>query len=246
MSLASTASLWTNENIQNQTKKRQATMRRSTIKLRPYNDSTISEPEEYISQAENFQNLQKNTPMSIEETQAAQETKSNKVNEILNKITSIDNNDGNKLADFVPLTNKPDVPTERKLVSNDANKYDLRRNLDPVELLPQTLQGSMSNSQYVANDMDINYLSNYQQTYEASPVFQPQAINYSKPYYANMGVGSQDNKLIEKINYMIHLLEDQHNEKTANITEEFILYVFLGVFVIFTVDSFTRVGKYVR
>jgi hypothetical protein len=245
MSLASTASLWTNENIQNQTKKRQPTMRRNTVKLRPYNDTTISEPEEYVSQAENFQNLQKNTPMSIEETRAAQETKSNKVNEILNKITSIEN-DGNKLADFVPLTNKPDISTERKLVSNDANKYELKRNLEPFELLPQTLQGSQGNVQYVANDTDVNYLSNYQQTYEAPPVFQSQPANHSRPYYANMGVGGNDNKMIEKINYMIHLLEDQHNEKTANITEEFILYVFLGVFVIFTVDSFTRVGKYVR
>ena len=245
MSLASTASLWTNENIQNQTKKRQPTMRRSTVKLRPYNEQTISEPEEYVSQSENFQNLQKNTPMSIEENQAEQEAKSDKVNEILNKITSIDNN-GNKLADFVPLTNKPDISTERKLVSNDANKYELKRNLNPVELLPQTLQRPQGNSQYVANDMDINYLSNYQQTYEVPPVFQSQQNNQLRPYYANMGVGGNDNKMIEKINYMIHLLEDQHNEKTANITEEFILYVFLGVFVIFTVDSFTRVGKYVR
>jgi hypothetical protein len=58
MSLASTASLWTNENIQNQTKKRQPTMRRSTVKLRPYNDPTINEPDEYVSQSENFQTLQ--------------------------------------------------------------------------------------------------------------------------------------------------------------------------------------------
>jgi hypothetical protein len=64
-----------------------------------------------------------------------------------------------------------------------------------------------------------------------------------------MGVltnGSSNDNLMEKINYMIHLLEEQQMEKTANITEEFILYIFLGVFVIFTVDSFTRVGKYVR
>ena len=40
--------------------------------------------------------------------------------------------------------------------------------------------------------------------------------------------GNSDNRLIEKINYMIHLLEEQQMEKTANITEEFILYTFLG------------------
>ena len=55
-----------------------------------------------------------------------------------------------------------------------------------------------------------------------------------------------DNKLLEKINYMIYMLEQQQNEKTSNITEEFVLYTFLGVFIIFIVDSFTRTGKYIR
>jgi hypothetical protein len=41
-------------------------------------------------------------------------------------------------------------------------------------------------------------------------------------------------------------LEEQQNEKTNNITEEFILYTFLGVFIIFVVDSFSRSGKYTR
>jgi hypothetical protein len=51
---------------------------------------------------------------------------------------------------------------------------------------------------------------------------------------------------LEKINYMIYLLEQQQNEKTDNITEEFILYSFLGIFIIFVVDSFARAGKYTR
>jgi high-affinity K+ transport system ATPase subunit B len=61
-----------------------------------------------------------------------------------------------------------------------------------------------------------------------------------------MGLGIGDDKIMEKINYMIHLLEEQQNEKTNNITEEFILYTFLGVFIIFVVDSFSRSGKYSR
>ena len=52
--------------------------------------------------------------------------------------------------------------------------------------------------------------------------------------------------LIKKLNYMIHLLEEQHDEKTSNVTEELVLYLFLGVFVIFVVDSFARAGKYTR
>tara|TARA_B100002051_G_scaffold267095_1_gene295098 strand:- start:278 stop:769 length:492 start_codon:yes stop_codon:yes gene_type:complete len=52
--------------------------------------------------------------------------------------------------------------------------------------------------------------------------------------------------LMKKLDYMIHLLEEQQDERTGHVTEEVILYSFLGVFVIFVVDSFARAGKYVR
>ena len=52
--------------------------------------------------------------------------------------------------------------------------------------------------------------------------------------------------LLQKINYMISLLEDQQDERTNNVTEEVVLYSFLGIFIIFIVDSFAKVGKYVR
>ena len=45
---------------------------------------------------------------------------------------------------------------------------------------------------------------------------------------------------------MIQLLEDQKDQKTNHVTEEIILYSFLGVFTIFVVDSFARAGKYTR
>ena len=67
------------------------------------------------------------------------------------------------------------------------------------------------------------------------------------PYYNQMsqGNGNKD-QLLEKLNYMIHLLEEQKDEKTGHIMEELILYSFLGIFMIFIVDSFARAGKYVR
>ena len=40
-------------------------------------------------------------------------------------------------------------------------------------------------------------------------------------------------QLLEKLNYMIYLLEEQHNEKTNHIMEELVLYIFLGIFIIF-------------
>ena len=53
-------------------------------------------------------------------------------------------------------------------------------------------------------------------------------------------------ELMKKLNYMIHLLEENKDEKTQNVTEELVLYMFLGVFTIFVVDSFARAGKYTR
>jgi len=71
------------------------------------------------------------------------------------------------------------------------------------------------------------------------------------PYYSQLQgspeeVHTNKDALMTKLNYMIHLLEEQQDEKTDNVTEELVLYLFLGVFVIFVVDSFARVGKYTR
>jgi hypothetical protein len=61
-----------------------------------------------------------------------------------------------------------------------------------------------------------------------------------------MAANSDPNGLMKKLNYMIHMLEEQQDEKTENVTEELVLYLFLGVFVIFVCDSFARAGKYTR
>jgi len=81
---------------------------------------------------------------------------------------------------------------------------------------------------------------------------------YAKQYYQqyvpyfNQGsddmspTGVNKDELLTKLNQVIYLLEEQQNEKTGHVTEELILYSFLGIFIIFIVDSFARVGKYVR
>jgi hypothetical protein len=68
--------------------------------------------------------------------------------------------------------------------------------------------------------------------------------NYSNQIYSNET--PEKDVLMDKLNYMIHLLEEQQDEKTGNVTEEVILYSFLGIFIIFIVDSFYYVGKYTR
>ena len=70
---------------------------------------------------------------------------------------------------------------------------------------------------------------------------------YIPNQYSNSALSMDSNsELLKKLDNILLLLEEQHEEKTSYITEELILYVFLGIFVIFVLDSFVRVGKYTR
>ena len=81
-----------------------------------------------------------------------------------------------------------------------------------------------------------NNLSNYSDSYK---------LNYNASQNTNTH-NYDNNSLLTKLDYIIHLLEEQHNEKTNYITEELILYLFLGIFILFVLDSFARASKYVR
>jgi hypothetical protein len=71
-------------------------------------------------------------------------------------------------------------------------------------------------------------------------------INAFMPHKDTRFKNTNDGDLMKKLNYVIHLLEEQQDEKTGNITEELILYTFLGIFVIFIVDCFAKTSKYKR
>lgn len=59
-------------------------------------------------------------------------------------------------------------------------------------------------------------------------------------------LSAEQKELKQKIDYMIELLEQQKSEKTEGVLEDVILYSFLGIFMIFLAESFTKAGKYVR
>jgi hypothetical protein len=130
----------------------------------------------------------------------------------------------------------------------NANTNDSLYN--PLQIAPpvfNTNGGDSAKSQYSTYsntlEQDLGNYGNYKHSY-----IPPKAIVNSS-YYGKMGLGqggSMDNKILDKINYLIHMMEEQKSEKTGNVLEEVILYTFLGVFVIFIVDSFSRAGKYIR
>lgn len=122
------------------------------------------------------------------------------------------------------------------------------------------LQNSNSNSNNNSNSNSISNMTNNTTNLENSNVLNGSNLskndlaNYSDSYKLNYNSLSQNidthnydnNKLLSKLDYIVHLLEEQHNEKTNYITEELILYLFLGIFILFVLDSFARASKYVR
>lgn len=58
----------------------------------------------------------------------------------------------------------------------------------------------------------------------------------------------ENQEIIDKLNFVINLLEDQQDTRTGHVTEDIVLYCFLGIFIIFIVDTFSKgsIGKYTR
>jgi hypothetical protein len=152
------------------------------------------------------------------------------------------------------MANKNDYEYDAN--TNNSNNYSSQFVPQPVQddnMDLQELQGVYMNDEQVKK-----YFKNLVPNYDANAAGAKQNNDANKMYYnqtkfsngssnnSSMGLMGNDQVLIEKLNYMINLLEDQQDERTNNVTEEVVLYSFLGVFIIFVVDSFARVSKYVR
>jgi hypothetical protein len=163
---------------------------------------------------------------------------SEKVHSVLKSINNLpdnsDDDNSNELSDYNPLPPPRSVGVEQTILrENETNNQ----------------QNTQQNTQQ--NNLYKRFMPNYDQIYKNSSVNMPYYTGnmetiqqqIDRPQFNSTG---ENSLLLEKLNYMIHLLEEQQDEKTGNVTEEIILYCFLGIFIIFLIDSFVRVGKYVR
>lgn len=158
-------------------------------------------------------------------------------------ITTKPPNQKNADEAFTPLQNDYQVPPPQ---------INMQRNYSGLSPMPKLSSISTGQPQNHSHTKTPSY-SNYHTVFQSSDANQPPYTHprmRNSPYYANAKTlverGEINEKLLEKINYMIHLLEEQQLEKTNNVMEEFILYSLLGVFMIYVLDSFARAGKYVR
>ena len=208
-------------------------MNRKTIKTKPSYTTDKSSLDNY-------------TIFDMTEIQQETDTRNQRVNEIINHMSAVAiENDGSGLADFAPPPN-PEVQQKKPAESNLGVPLQMPPSLDkyPVQM---TASATSSLGQIPYVSPTTSPMGNYREAYTGAPLM---GVPTQKPYYSSMGIGGSaittDNKLLDKINYMIHMLENMEMEKTANVTEEFVLYSFTGIFIIFVLDRFLKTGKYIR
>ena len=168
-------------------------------------------------------------------TQKRQEDNNNssfnvsKVNSVLNAIhNKVSSESSAGMGDFKPIAPPISVGVENTRINNpDDEDVDLRD----------------LNSAHMNEQATEQYYKQFMPAQGQQQSGQTQGQQQGQQGYHPM---KDNNNIMTKLNYMIHLLEEQKDERTNNVTEEVVLYSFLGIFVIFIVDSFVRVGKYVR
>jgi len=217
MSLLAQASPFQNSSSSSIQGKRMARMKNT------YNNIT-KEPQDEIPYRENAEG------MEIKE-------KAEKISSILEKVNMNqvrEDADDENLGDFVPrnihipkmatYSNSPDYP---KSTMENVTKKE--------EAFTTNTQSMPSKNKHNG--------SAYHNSYLPAPYYKGLSSHKSTDSHSVPLVNGQ---LMEKLNYMIRLLEEQQKEPTQNILEEFVLYGLLGVFMIYLVDSFARAGKYIR
>lgn len=174
-------------------------------------------------QKREIKNLFQNKNHSKQNVKAA-----NKVNNAMQAIYNNLDDENNELHDFQMPPPPQSMGVERTIENEQQEGEEGYANLEE--------------SDEVENIKDFN--NTYATSYYNQYIPEQNMQSYQMPVATNMQPPSSS--IDDKLTYLINLLEEQKIERTENITEEIILYGFLGVFVIYVVDSCVRVGKYTR
>ena len=171
-----------------------------------------------------------------------------KVNSVLDKIhnTTDDDDDDDK-----NIFNPPPKPESMGVIKTTPPNME-----SFVTPLGRTVGKAPMPNYENTDNLDLNDYSNYGNSKTIEEYYKSILPGYkntaNRPYYPSQNIPNNTTEypsqdvLLKKLNYMISLLEDQQDEKTNNVTEEVILYSFLGIFIIFMADTFVRAGKYTR
>jgi len=194
----------------------------------------------------------------------------NKVNSVLEQIHNNTDDSNSEMANFNPPPNPHSAGVERTVTNEAMQNMTEQHNMNNMNMNMYKVLGKAPQPNYDdENNLELNnYRTNYGDNKSVDDYYKkmlpPMQQNMqpnmqknpaNKQYYNNdvqqmqgymLGQQPTQDVLLQKLNYMINLLEEKQDERTNNVTEEVVLYSFLGIFIIFVIDSFARVGKYVR
>jgi hypothetical protein len=271
MSLLTSASVWRSTQNQKRIPSIRKTIKKTSLKSDEENTPPPSEINDNINenysnynqytQYSNYSSVNENTLnkgfSSDTETSSIKEklinekynNRNEKVNILLDQMSKInDNNDGSHLYDYTSPSSVEKFTQQDENNTHSSSYPSLGHPLfekRQTEYVNETKINNftakpinVSSFDINANTNDLANLSNYNQAYETPS---DTKVYYTKSY--GLGNGQIEEKILDKIQYLTHLLEEMQTQKTYNVTEEYILYIMMGVFIIYIVDSFTRLGR---
>ena len=133
-----------------------------------------------------------------------------------------------EMGDFVPVQKTMQTANIQQQVLNSNTRYN--EVLDDDDVIDKSKLEMVKE-----NDIYKQFINNYNNSV-TKDVYNSNNSNYS----------NGNNELLKRLDKILYLLEEDKNDQNHLITEELILYVFLGVFIIYVLDSFVKAGKYVR
>ena len=222
------------------------------------NDNLINKKRQ-TQQHNKTQKMYSNSSNSSNGSNSSSNFNKDKVNSVLEEMHNNTEDSNSNIPNFNPPPNPESSGVERTLTNESMQNMTNQNNMNMYNILGKSPQPNYDNE----NNLDLNnYRTNYGDSKSADDYYKkmlpniqgiPQRNPLNKQYYSQnyynepMSSGNtQQDMLLQKLNYMINLLEEKQDERTNNVTEEVVLYSFLGIFIIFVIDSFARVGKYVR
>lgn len=216
-----------------------------------YDENIIENQSTNFNQSTNYDEKQNDKQSST--NTPSDSTKLTNINQLMNKLYNQNNE----------AINNSSAPTKDGTIYDIINN-GLQQKHNPDEPVQRDVHKMSSNT--------LPPLTSDVQTQQSQSQVQPlndskvQGSDYNNiktdsyvPYYTNLANGSTtsnnngnstntstNDELLNKLNYIIYMMEEQQNQKTNYVTEELILYVFLGIFIIFVLDNFAKSTKYVR
>lgn len=143
----------------------------------------------------------------------------------------------------IDFNNNSDLEKKLQVEKSKINKNMITEMKTTLETSPTNIMDIHKNLKE-DNDSELNNFYKKEMPVKPEPVIKTQdymLMNESLPVPK-----STNSEMLHKLNNIIELFEDQKEIKTGQKNEEIILYCFLGVFVIYIMDSFVSIGKYSR